>query len=257
MAKRTNRAFVADLVATGLTRRQAERTLRAMLRHVAEALARGDEVRLRGFGRFSTRRRPFHWRQTPGDGEIVRVPERTHVVFSPGAELRAAADASPDDPYFDQLVAHRRAISRYLLSQPEVDPPVHDAQFDLGIAYREMGMSERALAKFRSALSLLDESERGARYVRCCYMLGLCYKDAGQFELAAAWFRSGLEAPRRPQAERIELHFQLGVLFGLEGRVEEAIGELEKVSSANPSFRGVSGHIRSLEALRLARQVHG
>lgn len=257
MAKRTKSAFVADLVAVGLTRRQAERALRAIARHVGEALARGEPVRLRGFGRFATRHRPFHWRQLPRGGEIVRVPGRTHVVFSPGAGLRAAADASPDDPYFDQLIARRRAGSRQLLSRPETDPPVHDTQFDMGIAYREMGLGDRAMARFQSALSLLGDGERGARYVRCCYMLGLCCKDAGELALAEAWFRAGLEAPRRPQAERVELHFQLGILFGMEGRVDEALGELERVSSASPGFRGVAGHIRSLEALRLAREVHG
>jgi nucleoid DNA-binding protein len=252
----TKQALVSRLVAEGLTRRQAERVYRSILGNVTAALARKEPVTLRGFGTFSTRFRPFHWCQIPRDGEIVRVPDRTLVVFRPGAALREAADASPDDPYFDLLVARRRRNSRQLLSQPELNPLVHDTQFDMGIAYREMALFERALSKFQSALALLDERERGARYVRCCYMIGLCHRDLGEFELAARWFDAGLEAPRRPVAERIELHYQLGLLYEAEGRVREALAQLKHVFAVNPRFREVSGHIRSLKALRVAQTVH-
>jgi nucleoid DNA-binding protein len=252
----TKKALVARLVAEGLTRRQAERVYRSILANIGTALARKERVVLRGFGTFSTRFRPFHWCQIPRDGEIVRIPDHNLVVFRPGAALREAADASPDDPYFDLLIARRRRNSRQLLSQPELNPLVHDTQFDMGIAYREMAMHERALAKFQSALALLDDRERGARFVRCCYMIGLCHKALGEFELAAEWFNAGLEAPRRPIAERIELHYQLGLLFEAEGRVREALAQLRHVTAVNPRFREVAGHIRSLKALRVAQSVH-
>lgn len=247
---------MARLVEQGLTRRQADRVYRSILANVSTALARGEPVTLRGFGRFSTRFRPFRWCQIPRDGEIVRIPDHRIVSFRPGAEMRRAADDSPDDPYFDRLIARRRRNSRQLLSQPELNPLVHDTQFDMGIAYREMGLPERGLAKFQSALALLNDRERGARYVRCCYMIGLCHRDLGEFELAAQWFSAGLEAPRRPIAERIELHYQLGLLYEAEGRVREALAQLKHVFAVNPRFREVSGHIRSLKALRVAQTVH-
>jgi nucleoid DNA-binding protein len=256
MSRSAKSALVAAMVAQGLTRRQAEAVYRSVLSNVGDALSRGESVSLRGFGRFSTRFRPFHWCQIPRDREIVRVPDRTRVVFRPGSGLRAAADASPDDPYFDALIARRRRNSRQLLSQPERNPLHHDTQFDVGIAYREMGLFGDAIAKFHSALTLLDDRERGARYVRCCYMLGLCHRDIGEFELAAGWFRSGLEAPRRPLAERIELQYQLGLLHEAEGRVREALAELGKVHAVNRKFRDVAEHIRSLKELRLAQSVY-
>ena len=256
MSRTTKKALVARLVQEGLTRRQAECVYRSIFANIAAALARKEKVNLRGFGSFSTRFRPFHWCQIPRDSEIVRIPDRRLVVFRPGTALREAADASPDDPYFDLLIARRRRNSQQLLSQPELSPLVHDAQFDVGIAYREMALCERALAKFEAALSLIDDRERGARYVRCCYMIGLCHKDLGEFALAAQWFNAGLEAPRRPIAERIELHYQLGLLFEAQGRVREALTQLKHVSIVNPRFREVAGHIRSLKALRVAQSMH-
>lgn len=256
MARTTKSDLVGRLVGDGLSRRQAGRVVNAMLAGIGQGLAKGETVTVRGFGRFTTRRRPFHWRQIPPSGEIVRIPEQVLVQFRPGSELKRAADLSPDDPYFDALVAKRRKSSRQLLSQPENNPLVHDAQFDLGIAYREMGLPREALEKFTTALSLIDERERGARYVRCCYMIGLCNMDLGDFDVAFGWFHSGIAAPRRPLRERIELHYQLGLLFEKEGRVAEALAELRQVQNVNPRFREVAGHIRSLKALRVAQTVH-
>lgn len=256
MARTTKKDLVARLVDDGLSKRQATRIVNATLAAIGYGLANGEAVSVRGFGSFSTRKRPFHWRQIPPSGEIVKVPEQMIVQFRPGTELRRAADLSPDDPYFDALIAKRRKSSRQLLSQPENNPLVHDAQFDLGIAYREMGLPREALEKFTTALSLIDERERGARYVRCCYMIGLCNMDLGDFDVAQGWFESGVAAPRRPLRERIELHYQLGLLFEKEGRVTEAISELRQVQAVNPKFRDVAGHIRSLRALRVAQSVH-
>lgn len=256
MARTTKSDLVGRLVGEGLSKRQAVRVVNALLGGIGEGLAAGHTVTLRGFGSFTTRTRPFHWRQIPPSGEIVKIPEQTIVQFRPGSELKGAADLSPDDPYFDALVAKRRKSSRQLLSQPENNPLVHDAQFDLGIAYREMGLPREALEKFTTALSLIDERERGARYVRCCYMIGLCNMDLGDFDIAQGWFESGVAAPRRPVGERMEMHYQLGLLFEKEGRVTEALSELRHVHSFNPKFRDVSGHIRSLKALRVAQSVH-
>lgn len=251
------KALIRRLMDDGLTRRQAEAAYRSIWSNIGSALASGKDVTLRGFGRFSTKFRPFHWRQIPRDREIVRIPDRTHVVFAPGSALRAAADASPDDGYFDAMIARKRRSSRQLLSQPEHNPLHYETQFDLGIAYREMGQIKDAFAKFHAALSLLDKRERGARFVRCCYLIAMCHKDIGDFELAAQWLEAGLASPKRPAAERFELEYQLGVLLGMEGKVEEALDHLAIVCAVNPAFRDAAEHMRSLQALRFARTVHG
>lgn len=250
-------ALVRRLMDDGLTRKQAEAVYRSTFAAISEALARGDDVTIRGFGRFSTKFRPFHWRQIPRDREIVRVPDRTLVTFTAGVDLRRAADASPDDGYFDAMIARRRRNSKQLLSQPEHNPRHHETQFDLGIAYREMALYEDALSRFHAALALVEEREQGTRYVRCCYMIAICHRDLGEFELAAEWFGAGLAAPKRPVAERLEIQYQLGVLLGMEGRIDEAIWHLKQVCNLDPVFRDAAEHVRSLQALRLARSVHG
>jgi nucleoid DNA-binding protein len=255
MSATTKSELVKRLVENGLTKAQARRAVAAFINGITDALAEGERVTLKGLGSFEVRVRPFHWRQLPREREIVRVPERTLVRFRPGAALKQAADRSPDDPYFDAIIARRRANSRQLLSQPEQNPAVHDTQFDMGIAYREMGLFEQALLKFQQALSLLDQRERGARYVLCCYMLGLCYVDLGELEGAEEWFRAGLAAPRRPLAERIELHYQLGRAYESHGQARQALRELLQVFITNPRFRDVAERVKALKEARRAQSA--
>jgi nucleoid DNA-binding protein len=243
----------------GLTRKQAERAYSSILDGITTALARGETVTLRGFGRFSPRVRPFRWCQIPRDGEIVRVPEHTLVRFRPATALRRAVDSAPDDPYFDAIIARRRLNSRQLLSQPEtdLDTPVYDTQFDLGIAFREMGLLDKALGHFRAALDLIGHPERGARFAQCCYMLGLCYRDLGEIETATGWFHQGLGSSRRPQIERFEFRYQIGLLLATQGRIRDALNELLQVYLVNPHFREVAQHVHTLKELRRAQMGSG
>lgn len=248
-------AVIARIVEQGLTRKQAESAYAAILDEITAALARGETVSLRGFGRFLPRVRPFRWCQIPRDGEIVRIPEHTIVSFQSAPALRRAIDSAPDDPYFDSIVAGRKRGSLQLLSKPEtdLDTPVYDTQFDLGIAFREMGILDEALDHFQAAFGLLDPGERGARFVQCCYMLGLCYRDLGENDTAMEWFRQGLAVPRRAQVERFEFRYQVGLLLATQGRIRDALNELLQVYLVNPHFREVAQHIHTLRELRRAQ----
>jgi len=56
---------------------------------VAERLANGGRVELRGFGAFSTREREARRGRNPRTGESVDVPGKRVPYFKPGKEMRA------------------------------------------------------------------------------------------------------------------------------------------------------------------------
>ncbi len=68
-----------------------------ILDEIADALARGDRVELRGFGAFSVRRREARAGRNPRTGEMVDVPAKAVPFFKPGKELRARINDG-DDP---------------------------------------------------------------------------------------------------------------------------------------------------------------
>ena len=73
---------------TGLDKARAEGAVNAILAAVGEALARGEVVRISGFGRFSVRTRPAHTGRNPGTGEPVQVGVSRTPLFKAGKRLK-------------------------------------------------------------------------------------------------------------------------------------------------------------------------
>jgi len=71
-----------------LTMRDAERIVAMVFNQIGAALARGDQVELRGFGAFSTRARDARPSRNPRTGAPVAVPDRATPHFRTGKELR-------------------------------------------------------------------------------------------------------------------------------------------------------------------------
>ncbi|MBF0094187.1 MAG: integration host factor subunit beta [Alphaproteobacteria bacterium] len=71
-----------------LYQRDVERIVSTIFDEIAEALARGDRVELRGFGAFSTKRRDARQGRNPRTGESVSVTEKMVPCFKTGKQLR-------------------------------------------------------------------------------------------------------------------------------------------------------------------------
>ena len=72
-----------------LTRPEAAAAVDAIFGTIAEALARGDRIELRGFGAFSARRYDARTGRNPRTGEPVDLPETHHVYFRAGKPIMA------------------------------------------------------------------------------------------------------------------------------------------------------------------------
>ncbi len=64
---------------------------------LADALARGDRVELRGFGAFSVRERKSRRARNPKTNEVVMLGERVVPYFRAGKELRERINAGSDN----------------------------------------------------------------------------------------------------------------------------------------------------------------
>ncbi len=84
---------LAGLVAdrAGLTTADSARVMGAVLECIAEALRRGDSVRLTGFGTFRVTETKEHPGHDPRTKEPLVIPAGKRVLFSPGSKLRGAA----------------------------------------------------------------------------------------------------------------------------------------------------------------------
>jgi integration host factor subunit beta len=76
--------------------RDLERIVGTVLDEIAEALAQGNRVELRGFGAFSVRHRKARKGRNPRTGEAVEVAAKSVPFFRPGKELRARVNNGHD-----------------------------------------------------------------------------------------------------------------------------------------------------------------
>ena len=67
---------------------EIEQVVDVFFDEIAERLADGGRVELRGFGAFSTRQREARQGRNPRTGETVEVPAKRVPYFKPGKEMR-------------------------------------------------------------------------------------------------------------------------------------------------------------------------
>lgn len=73
----------------GLRGEDVELVVDTFFGEIAERLAKGGRVELRGFGAFSTRQREARKGRNPRTGDAVSVPGKKVPYFKPGKEMRA------------------------------------------------------------------------------------------------------------------------------------------------------------------------
>ena len=71
-----------------LYQRDIEGIVSAIFDEIANALARGDRVELRGFGAFSVKHRPARAGRNPRTGAHVPVDQKSVPFFKTGKEMR-------------------------------------------------------------------------------------------------------------------------------------------------------------------------
>ncbi len=75
---------------------EVERILDLFFSQIAQKLADGGRVELRGFGAFSTRHREAHTGRNPRTGEAVDIPAKRVPYFKPGKEMRQRLNEDSD-----------------------------------------------------------------------------------------------------------------------------------------------------------------
>jgi tetratricopeptide (TPR) repeat protein len=117
-----------------------------------------------------------------------------------------------------------------------------DTHYDLGIAYKEMGLLDDALQEFETAL--LGATRR--KEVDCLSMIALCRTEKGDAAGAAqAWRRALRSDHLTPDAARA-IHYELAMAYRDQGDAESALWYLQKVVRADRAFRDAVAQLAAL-----------
>jgi len=167
--------------------------------------------------------------------------------FDLAAELSGAFDDDPngasisgtlggdDDGFAAVFQAFKKGV-RDTLSDGD-----HQAHYDLGIAYKEMGLLDDAMGEFRAAMA------DAGRRLDCLQMLGLCSLERECGEEAVAHFQEALALDGLGDDQVLALRFDLGRAFESVGDTDQAREAWEAVAAADPNFCDVGERLASLD----------
>jgi tetratricopeptide (TPR) repeat protein len=150
-----------------------------------------------------------------------------------------AAETELGDPGLVQIFEEfRRGVDQQLGSED------YDTRYNLGIAYKEMGLIDEAIAEFQLA------AKDAQRLLECSSMLGLCFMEKGMPKLAVKWFEKGLKAPGRLEEEYNGLRYDLATAHEAAGESETALRVYSDLYGHDASFRDVTAKVRELKSRR-------
>lgn len=117
-----------------------------------------------------------------------------------------------------------------------------DTYFNLGIAYKEMGLMRDAVGTFQSAL------KAGYSPADSIMMIGLCFMDLGEYPKAERIFKEGLSIEGLSEDAVLSLTFDTAQAIEKQnGREKEALDYYKRVESVNPYFHDVNKAVERLK----------
>jgi tetratricopeptide (TPR) repeat protein len=108
-----------------------------------------------------------------------------------------------------------------------------DARYNLGIAYREMGLLDEAIGEFQIA------SEEASRKPDCQSMIGICQRDKGDLDAAIQSFSSALKTPGLNEKQKASFFYELATTLEMSGETAKAQKAFQQVQTLEPGFRDV------------------
>jgi tetratricopeptide (TPR) repeat protein len=125
----------------------------------------------------------------------------------------------------------------------ETEQEDSEAHHDLGIAYKEMGLLDDAIAEFKKSM------RSPKRLADSLILIGICYAEKGSFADAEAVFIAAIARPDVQAADKISTQYELGLVYEVWGRPADALGSFAAVADHDPFFRNVGEKIDALRTL--------
>ncbi len=121
-----------------------------------------------------------------------------------------------------------------------------ETHYNLGTAYREMGLLDEAISEFQKVAKAETKGLAFRYMMQCCTLLGLAFMEKGQPGIAAMWYERALEIPGLDQESVLALRYDLGVAQELAGDTAAARKSFSQVYGVNIDYRDVADRLAAL-----------
>jgi tetratricopeptide (TPR) repeat protein len=120
----------------------------------------------------------------------------------------------------------------------------YEAHYDLGVAFKEMGLLDEAIGEFQKAL----RSPEGR--LRTSEALGMAFFEKGQFAVCESILRRAIDGTPGPDDAKIGLLYWMGRAAEALGKESDAITSYERALVVDISFMDLSKRVQRLSAAR-------
>lgn len=184
---------------------------------------------------------------TTADGEgkdafdLARELETELGDYGGEAAADAAAPAGGTDDYqvsVDEVFSEfKKGIEKV------VKPEDVDTHYDLGIAYKEMGLSDDAIAEFQIARKGCIGKRKE---IDCLTMIGMLSVEKGDYQSAVDAYLQALASEQATGETEKALRYELAAAYEASGKQGKALGQFLKVQALDGAYRDVSARIDAL-----------
>jgi tetratricopeptide (TPR) repeat protein len=165
-------------------------------------------------------------------GRLISEGEPTRVT-DPRMTARTKPTGDEEADLQAVIEAFRQGV------EANIEEGDHESHYDLGVAFRQMGLLDEAVREFQLAARGSEHRERAFE------MMGLCFMEKGMVSVAVNCFRRGIEGERDPH-EGLGLHYHLARSLEELGQREAAREEYERVVALDVRFMDAAERLKRL-----------
>jgi tetratricopeptide (TPR) repeat protein len=134
------------------------------------------------------------------------------------------------------------------MQEAEPEPEDPDTHYNLGIAFKEMGLLDEAIGELQKVCHAIELGFSFSQPIQAYTWLAQCLVDKGVPEAAVRWYQKALNLPGLDHNSRCSIYYDLGAAFESSGDRKAALANFMEVYSSNIDFRDVASRIKVLKS---------
>src|SRR2546429_1729664 len=151
-----------------------------------------------------------------------------------------------EEPTGDEEQDFQDMLQRFKQGIDEnIDEADFQAHYDLGVAFKEMGLLDEAISELQRALRAPEGRLRSSE------ALGACFMEKGAHVVAESILRRALDLPASGDQERLGILYWLGRALEEQGKKSEARELYGRVFAVDIRFVDVGERVKALARAKL------
>jgi len=123
-----------------------------------------------------------------------------------------------------------------------------ETHYNLGVAFREMGLLDEAIGEFQKVCQAVDRGHPFPQLMQTYTWLAQCFLDKGVPEAAVRWYQKALQLPGLDGETCVALHYELAGSFEAAQNKPAALKHFLEVYGNNIDYRDVAERIKALKS---------